>query len=55
MLQHRLIDLDEGFRMMARIDEIAPQDVRIGLRVRLRMQRDGEDVFPVFVPSGAVR
>jgi len=50
-----LIDLDEGFRMMARVDGIAPQDVRIGLRVHLCMQRDGEDVVPVFVPSGEVR
>jgi len=50
-----LIDLDEGFRMMARVDEIAPHDVRIGLRVRLRMQGDGDDVFPAFVPSGEVR
>lgn len=29
-----LIDLDEGVRMMSRVDEIAPQAVAIGLRVR---------------------
>lgn len=28
-----LVDLDEGVRMMSRVDGVAPEDVRIGLRV----------------------
>ena len=42
-----LVDLDEGFRMMSRIDGPAPQDVRIGLRVRVTFDAD----VPVFVPD----
>lgn len=42
-----LVDLDEGFRMMSRVDGIAPQDVRIGLRVAVRFE--GE--VPIFVPA----
>lgn len=39
-----LVDLDEGFRMMSRVDGVAPEDVAIGDRVRVRF--DGET--PVF-------
>ena len=51
-----LIDCDEGFRMMSRVEDIAPDKVRIGQRVRLRVQaRAGdEDPMPLFVPEGAV-
>ena len=51
-----LIDCDEGFRMMSRVEDIAPEKVRIGQRVRLRVQaRAGdEDPMPLFVPEGAV-
>ena len=41
-----LVDLDEGFRMMSRVDGVAPEDVAIGQRVRVRF--DGET--PVFSP-----
>lgn len=41
-----LVDLDEGFRMMSRVDGVAPEDVAIGDRVRVRF--DGET--PVFDP-----
>lgn len=40
-----LIDLDEGFRMMSRVEDVAPEDVRIGMRVRVRFV----DGVPVFV------
>ena len=40
-----LIDLDDGVRLMSRVVGLAPQDVRIGMRVRLAW--DGE--LPVFV------
>jgi uncharacterized protein len=46
-----LIDLDEGFRMLARVEDFAPERVRIGLRVRLRMSKSGDEAFPVFVPT----
>jgi hypothetical protein len=32
-----LIDLDEGVRMMSRVDGMAPTQVRIGMRVRARV------------------
>ena len=51
-----LIDCDEGFRMMSRVEGIAPDKVRIGQRVRLRVQAKtgDEDPLPLFVPEGAV-
>jgi uncharacterized OB-fold protein len=48
-----LVDLDEGFRMMSAIEEIAPESVTIGMRVEVRF-REGttaEPPFPVFVPA----
>jgi uncharacterized protein len=42
-----LIDLDEGFRMMSRVDGLPPEEVRIGARVRVRF----DDGVPVFVPA----
>ncbi len=39
-----LIDLDEGFRMMSRVEGMEPDAVRIGMRVRVRFQ-DGVPVF----------
>ena len=50
-----LIDCDEGFRMMSRVEAVAPDKVRIGLRVRFRVHRPGGDEppYPVFVPVEA--
>jgi len=49
-----LVELDEGFRMMSRVEEIEPLAVRIGLRVRLRVARDADgEPLPVFVPERA--
>jgi uncharacterized protein len=47
-----LIDCDEGFRLMSRVEDIAPEAVRIGLRVKFRGYRpDGDEpAYPVFVP-----
>jgi uncharacterized protein len=46
-----LIDCDEGFRLMSRVEDIAPEQVRIGQRVRFRVhQSSGEEPpQPVFV------
>ena len=48
-----LVDCDEGFRMMSRVEDIDPMQVRIGQRVRFRVHRqDGEEPpVPVFVPA----
>ena len=48
-----LIDCDEGFRLMSRVEGIDPMKVRIGQRVRLRVHRPGGDdpPCPVFVPA----
>jgi uncharacterized protein len=50
-----LIDMDEGFRLMSRVEEIAPEAVRIGMRVKFRVHRaqGGEPPCPVFVPVDA--
>jgi uncharacterized OB-fold protein len=47
-----LVDCDEGFRLMSRIDDIAPEAVTIGMRVKFRVHppEDGEPPYPVFVP-----
>jgi len=42
-----LIDLDEGFRMMSRVEGPAPEEVAIGLRVRVRF----DDGVPIFEPA----
>jgi len=50
-----LIDCDEGFRLMSRVEDIAPMDVKIGMRVRFRVHKPGgeEDPIPVFTPEAA--
>jgi uncharacterized protein len=40
-----LVDLDEGGRVMGRVEGIAPQDVTIGLRVQARIGDDGITVY----------
>ena len=47
-----LVDCDEGFRLMSRVEDIAPEQVRIGQRVRFRVHRpDGDEApYPVFAP-----
>src|SRR6476660_4657251 len=47
-----LIDGDEGFRLMSRVEDIAPEQVRIGQRVRFRVHRaeGDEGPYPVFAP-----
>ena len=42
-----LVDLDEGFRMMSRVEGLAPEAVAIGLRVRVRF----DDGVPIFEPA----
>jgi uncharacterized OB-fold protein len=47
-----LVDLDEGFRMMSRVEGLAPEDVRIGLRVTARFTEDDPPLV-FFVPEDA--
>jgi len=47
-----LIDLDEGFRMMSRVEDIEPAAVHIGMRVALRVRPGPQgQACPVFVPE----
>ena len=47
-----LIDVDEGFRMMSRVEDVAPTAVKIGQRVRVRVHpaEGDEPPYPVFTP-----
>ncbi len=47
-----LIDIDEGYRMMSRVEDIDPMQVRIGMRVKVRFEPGNEKQppYPVFVP-----
>ncbi len=49
-----LIDMDEGFRLMSRVEEVMPEAVAIGMRVKFRVHRPqgDEPPYPVFVPAG---
>lgn len=46
-----LVDLDEGVRLMSRVEGVAPQEVRIGARVRSRIAPAdaGTDTPPLVV------
>ncbi len=44
-----LIDMDEGFRLMSRVEGIDAAVVRIGLRVKARVHRESDaPPYPVF-------
>ncbi len=47
-----LIDCDEGFRLMSRVEDIDPMAVKIGMRVKFRPHKpDGDQpAYPVFTP-----
>ena len=50
-----LIDMDEGFRLMSRVESIPAEHVRIGMRVKVRVHPGGEEgPYPVFDPMEAV-
>ena len=52
-----MIDLDEGFRMMSRVEDIDPMDVKIGMRVKFRVHPgDAKQApYPVFTPVGGAK
>lgn len=47
-----LIQLDEGFRMMSRVEDLEPANIRIGLRVQVRFAEVADEPapLPVFAP-----
>jgi uncharacterized protein len=51
-----LVSCDEGFRMMSRVEQCPPEQVRIGMRVRFVTctQAGDEDPCPVFIPEAAL-
>jgi uncharacterized protein len=46
-----LVDLEEGFRMMSRVDGVPAKGVEVGTRVMLGVDREGDGPVPVFVPA----
>ena len=48
-----LVDCDEGFRMMGRVEEINPTAVKIGMRVKFRAHpaEGDQPTYPVFTPA----
>ncbi len=44
------VDLDEGFRIMTNITGTEPEDVRIGMRVKVRWEDHEEVSLPFFEP-----
>jgi uncharacterized OB-fold protein len=47
-----LVDLEEGFRMMSRVEGVPAKRVEVGARVTLRVDCEGDDPAPVFVLRG---
>jgi len=49
-----LVDLDEGFRMMSRVEGVPAEEVEVGIRVRFEVHRGEEDEpVAVFVREGS--
>jgi uncharacterized OB-fold protein len=48
-----LIDMDEGFRLMSRVEDIDALQVKIGMRVKFRAHPGDEkqQPYPVFTPA----
>jgi uncharacterized OB-fold protein len=46
-----IVELEEGPRLMTRVETIAPDEVRIGMPVRARIVREQEFAFVVFDPA----
>jgi uncharacterized OB-fold protein len=46
-----LIEIAEGARMMSRVEGVPPEQVRIGMKVRAKVIREGDKPLLVFVPA----
>ncbi|MBJ7251810.1 MAG: OB-fold domain-containing protein [Acetobacteraceae bacterium] len=42
-----LVDMDEGYRLMSRVEDMDPMAVKIGQRVRFRAHHPGGDEAPI--------
>ena len=47
-----LVDLEEGFRMMSRVEGVPAERVEVGAKVTLRVDSECDDPTPVFVLRG---
>lgn len=47
-----LVDLDDGPRMMSRLPDVAPEQIRIGMRVQARIEGEDGTRTVVFDPEG---
>ncbi len=47
-----LVDLEEGFRMMSRVEALAAEEVEIGVGVVLEVRQEDDGPVAVFVPEG---
>ncbi|HTW82872.1 MAG TPA: Zn-ribbon domain-containing OB-fold protein [Candidatus Sulfotelmatobacter sp.] len=45
------VQLDEGVRIIARVIDVPPEQVRIGMRVRVAFEQLADQHYPVFVPA----
>ena len=46
-----VVELEEGPRLMTRIDNVLPEQVRIGMAVSARITGSGEESLLIFVPA----
>ncbi|HZC19826.1 MAG TPA: OB-fold domain-containing protein, partial [Rubrobacteraceae bacterium] len=46
-----LVDLEEGLRMMSRVEGLPPEEVEVGLRVMLEVREEDDGPVAVFVPA----
>ncbi len=48
-----MIDVDEGFRMMSRVEDLDAMQVKIGMRVKFKVYPGDEKQppYPVFIPT----
>ena len=49
-----LVDLDEGFSMMSRIERVPAGEVEIGKRVAFEVREEGGEPVAVFVPVAEI-
>ena len=49
-----LVDLEEGFRMMSRIERVPAGEVEIGMRVAFEVREEGGEPVAVFVPVAEI-
>jgi uncharacterized OB-fold protein len=47
-----IVETDEGPHLLSRIVGIAPEKVKMGMRLRVKMELRGEAALPVFEPEG---